>query len=896
MKLFQNKFAETMMLIPIVVFFSLAGYYFYTSYTKYNTVSKSLVDVEYIVHLDALLNEGGEEQGLISIFLGMNGKSDYKQLEDQWQSTDEFVKQLSDFSSKYPQFATEIQNVLDSFLGMKDERSKISVLNIKYEDLYLENYQLKPIALLLKNLGSLSLNQESVTAELLNLYYSIATLKENTMSERAFISYLVARSTLISEDELEILDKYMGKDSLSNYDDLSQNTVVLTLDNILKSVQYENIQKNIFKERLAILSGVNSGEFSIDIATWYELKSSKIVLLGEAQNAIYDYLKADLVTQSKDEKEIMTISVIVIIVSLLLLLVIRNIFSNMARETDQLREVLQNLETDSNDNGEIGDLEGMLVRQDKVEIYAFLEKTIRESKESKRLSDEANETKSKFLANMSHEIRTPLNGIVGFTELLKGTKIDEEQEEFIEVIEKSTENLLAVINDILDLSKIESDKIEIEDVPFDPIKEFESGIESYGAKAAEKGINLGFYIDPSLTNQLRGDAVRIKQVIVNLISNAVKFTPHGGEIDVLIERVAKKDNRTSVRFSVKDSGIGITSEQKEKIFEAFSQADSSTNRKFGGTGLGLTISKTFVELMDGKLDLESTLGDGARFFFTLIFEEIHVEKSSESYNNLNIAYYLPELNMLKQSDKYVKEYIGSLSRYYTVYDSIFSIMSLDNDKQPEILFIDYDYINDEDLKELNTLDTKIALLTTLNKKNQVSSLELDLYRVVYAPVNLSKIKKVMATFSEQKREKLGDALDAESNNIIISNNKSSLSHLKSKDILLCRSRVVETNIFNAMLQKIGYSVDIARDIEEIEIMVQANNYKFVLLDNELPRLADSMIAQKLNDLSVSTLLLVDNMQSIGEGDRENYTKIVRDVSNMQLLKHIMVKLIPLKEA
>ncbi len=887
MKLMQNKFSQTILIFPILIFILIVTYYFYVAYTKYNIVNKSIIYGEYIVQLNNLLNKDAKEKGFVSVFLGTNGMSDFKKLEKQWSVVDDASADLKSFLSKHPQYNENAQTILNSLMLSKEIRPSVSILNISYEELYMKESSLKLNNLIVENIGKTDLNLDENIQKLLDIYFAIVTLKESSISEKAFISFLLSRAKPISERELEIWDRYIAQDSLVNYDLLMQGSSLLQLDKFFKSTQYQKVLKNISNERIAILSAMNSGDFSTSLALWYELQNSKIASLEKVQTIIYDFIKVDFQAQLDAEQKVMTISIVLIVLSIFLVLIIRSIFSGMARDREELEEVLKNIEIDLADEF---DIKSMIQRQDKTEMYEFLAKTIRESRESKRLSDEANESKSLFLANMSHEIRTPLNGIVGFTELLKETNLDIEQAEFIDVIEKSSENLLAVINDILDLSKIESNKVEIEDVPFDPIVEFESGVESYGAKAAEKAIDLGFYIDPSLSKQLRGDAIRIKQIIVNLISNAVKFTPQGGEIDVIIERIATKNNKATVRFSVKDSGIGITQEQQDKIFEAFSQADSSTNRKFGGTGLGLTISKTFVELMGGELKLESEVGAGANFFFVLTFEEIHSSQNPAVFEELNIGYYLPDLQILKESDKYVKEYIGSLCKHYNIYDSMDTLLlSSSKENRSELIFIDNNYINNEELVELSKQEIDIVLLTTLDKKDQISNLNLDLYKVIYSPVNFSKIKKTMQTYFDTNVKGLSKDKAIQMRVSAMKDSKYS----RSADILLCRSMESDTNIYRTLLEKIGYSVDVAKDIQEIEMMVKTKNYEYVFLDNNIINLEESGLAEKLDDISIKTLLFIENKQAIGEKTRSSYTNVAIDVPQLQLLRYTMEKLIPL---
>ena len=252
-------------------------------------------------------------------------------------------------------------------------------------------------------------------------------------------------------------------------------------------------------------------------------------------------------------------------VPLVMLVVNHNINKDKQLFDDTLRDIEAVLNKEQQK-----ELQGLIDRHDVNNIYKFLVNTIRE----------ANQTKDLFLANMSHEIRTPLNGIVGFTQLLKSTDPTPDQEEFMTVIENSSDNLLAIVNDILDLPKIKADKIELESIPFNAIEKFESAIESYGARAAEKDIELGVFIDPDLPAPLVGDPTKISQIIVNLISNAIKSTSANGVIDVRIEKTNETDKDVTVKFSYEIWGSVLQMNKKVKSLTHFPrqmsvQAESS---------------------------------------------------------------------------------------------------------------------------------------------------------------------------------------------------------------------------------------------------------------------------------------------------------------------------------
>ncbi|MCK4441778.1 MAG: response regulator [Sulfurovaceae bacterium] len=823
MKLINNK--NILLFFIMAIALTILAYKTYGVYKEYQTIKKEIQKQDKFNRLNNLLDIAQGEVLYSAVYMTIKNKN--------------LLNKLKDKQSKLDKLNDNIISTIE----LKKIRNRVENGDRDYLNILFNSYETKIINPIIENMRKIHYSNE------IKNQLKLINIKEYMNMENSLLAFILNNKKVMNNRDLTQWNRLLSHMIFPNFFPFQNKKIETKINKILDA---DSFSKIALKTRAKIFLESQNGDYSITFRDWVNSIKEKMKRVEDAQYLLLSsskiHLEKELLYKDKKMNRYISISLLVLLLWLLLVGFL-TILNDIRKDRLFLKDTLKYIEVDLDDSKK-REIKKILSRNNTIEIYKFLAHEIKEPSRAK----------DRFLANMSHEIRTPLNGIIGFTKLLEETPLSQEQKEMVSIIENSSNNLIHIVNNILDFSKIKEGKIELEAIPFNPIKQFEITIDTHLAKAREKNIEFIVFSDPTIPVKLIGDPTKVSQVLTNLISNAIKFTPNNGLINISIMRTSETKDNLTLYFSVKDTGIGITDKEKSKIFNAFSQADASTSRKYGGTGLGLSISSQLIRYMGGRLNIKSKKGKGSTFFFSLKFKK-SIEEKTENKLNLSkykVGYIRPQKdNGVDKNLKIYTEYYGAKFISYEIHE----LFALPIHKLPDLIFIHYSCFDKKgEINPFFALPIKIILISSGDRKDKLKQIKNEIGKILYEPINFYRTTKSLEILNIKKKETVSKIQKP----IRFDNIRA----------LVAEDNFINQKLITRILNNLGIDVTVVNNGEEAVKARQINKYDIIFMDIQMPIMGGITATKKISDFEIKEskkhIPIIALTANALQGDKEKY--------------------------
>ncbi|WP_457561359.1 ATP-binding protein, partial [Caminibacter sp.] len=812
--------------------------------------------------LETMLVYLGQERGISSIYSVSKGNypNSKNLIKAKRALFSKSIQDLRDFINVHPELYNDVKDILNMTNKLPIIRKKIDSFKQNYIKTYFFSYY---TVLENKILKAIAKTQKKFPQQIQKLYalkFPFERIISFSGIIRGFGSYYITADTPMSQDEYKnVLMKYY-------HDTNILPTLLLNkkAQSYLTNSQFKKNEKDIktvmFYIEEANMQYYIDNQFNgypIDALDYFNIFTKRISyfnkVLSDINNQIANAINSISTTATKN----LIINAIILLISVLMFIIGIYIVKLIKLHIKELSDLITSLTpiTGKAIEIDIGSTKGIN------EAVKIVDEAIKIIQESVKKAEEATKAKSLFLANMSHEIRTPLNGILGFLEILKTTELTPEQEEYVNTIAQSAKNLLQIVNNILDVSKIESNKVTLEIIDFKAVDEFENTLEIFSTPAANKNIQYVAKISPNIPTTLKGDILKIKEILTNLINNAIKFTHENGLISVKILLEKIENNKATLYFEVKDTGIGMSEEQKEKIFEAFAQADESVTRKYGGTGLGLTIVKSYLEMMGSHIEIESEINKGSKFYFTLELEiaDPAPRYKENTFNNITFAV----MNTFRET--YRKEFTIDYLTYFGIqrigFNDVNELNKILNTEKIHAVLVFTEESNQDEVFKLKNLNIPIITVSSFSLKETIDKINPEI--TIYDPNVPSKTYNAIKTSQEQK--------------VVIHKQKVK----EEKPVYKLKALIAEDNPINQKLLKtklksMGIEADTANNGLEAfnKYSMNPDKYDVIFMDVQMPIMDGVEATQEIIEFEKEEEIphtpIIAVTANVLKGDRERF--------------------------